>query len=76
MADVRGARHTRTKSYDEILSLKRMKMCIINRKYYNKVFETPSSSGCSKMLKILLFPRKVLKMLKKHEKSFRCLALL
>jgi len=53
-----------------------MRMCITNKKYYNKVFKTPSYTGCSKMLKILLFHRKVLKMLRKHEKSFRCLAFL
>jgi len=53
-----------------------MKMFIINRKYYNEVFKTPSYTGCSKMLKILLFRSKVLEVLRKHEKSFRCLALL
>ena len=49
---------------------------MIKRKYCNKVFKTPSYTGCSKMLKILLSPRKVVKMLRKHMKSFRCLALL
>jgi hypothetical protein len=53
-----------------------MKMFIINIKYYNKIFKTSSYTGCSKMLKILLFCNKVWKVLRKHAKSFRCLALL
>ena len=53
-----------------------MKMCVINRKYYNTIFKTPCYTGCSKMLKMLLLRSKVLKMLRKYEKFFCCLALL